>query len=270
MKIFIGTGADGLKPEGYTTVDIDAANKPDIVADASKLPMIESGTAEEVYASHVVEHIPWPYIVSAIAEWARVLQVGGKIRISVPDMAVLANLLSRGENAWHVMANIYGGHWATPGGPQGHHFGYTWNMLVDLLTVAGFGDFDHWNTFFREAANGWLYAENGERIGLSINIEGTKKSEPMVDIPQLVDHLRHRHIMQPLMMVIREIISESTDVPVIENPDPQLIQLLHFKLIEQRIRNRDLEARLAEAERQAAPSAISQRAAGIILRSLRE
>jgi predicted SAM-dependent methyltransferase len=201
MRLFIGTGADGLKPAGYTTVDIDPANKPDIVADASNLTMIEADTCHEVYASHVLEHIPWPYVLSALAEWARVLKPGGVIKISVPDMELLARMLARGDNVWHVMANFYGGHWATPGGPQGHHYGYTRQMLVEVLSVLGFDDFDHWNSLFHEAANGWLYSQNGERLALSLNIAGTKKRAPLVDIPALVDRIRHREIMQPFMAV---------------------------------------------------------------------
>src|SRR5690242_15221442 len=107
MRLFIGTGVDGLHPDGYTTVDIDPANKPDIVADASSLTIIESSTCEEVYASHVLEHIPWPHAVSAITEWARVLRPGGTIKISVPDMELLARMLARAQNPWHVMASIY-------------------------------------------------------------------------------------------------------------------------------------------------------------------
>src|SRR5215471_20918228 len=185
MKLFIGPGTDGVKPEGYTIVDIDPANKPDIVTDARDLSMIDSESADEVYASHVLEHIPWPHALGAMAEWARVLQFGGTIKLSVPDMRLLGEMLTRQENSWHVMANIYGGHWATPGGPQGHHFGYTWTMLVELLTVLGFDKIDHWNSFLPEAANGWLYIDNGEQIGLSLNICGVKAKLPLVDVAAL-------------------------------------------------------------------------------------
>ena len=184
--------------------------------------MIETDSVEEVYASHVLEHIPWPYALNAIAEWARVLKVGGTIKLSVPDMRLLGEMLRKQENAWHVMANIYGGHWATPGGPQGHHFGYTWSMLVDVLTVLGFDELDHWNTFFREAANGWLYTENGEQIGLSVNLSGVKKTAPSVDIPTLVDHIRHKDLMQPLMVVVRELLSTQDTCPSLDNPDAHL------------------------------------------------
>jgi predicted SAM-dependent methyltransferase len=56
LRLFVGTGVEGLRPFGYKTIDIVAEHDPDIVADASSLPMIESNTADEFYASHVLEH----------------------------------------------------------------------------------------------------------------------------------------------------------------------------------------------------------------------
>ena len=246
MRLYIGTG--GLAPDGYTTVDIDPANKPDIVADASKLPMIESGAAGEVYASHVVEHFPWPYVLLALAEWARVLKTGGMMRISVPDMTLLARMVAEGTNPWHAMGNIYGGHWATPGGPQGHHYGYTRHMLVEVLTVLGFGNFEHWNTDLPEAANGWLYLENGEQVGLSVNISGVKKSAPLVDVPALVHRIRHQDVLQPFMRVVRDIAAQEIKLPDQRELDDGIFQRLHMKYIEEHQRAKRLQARVAELE----------------------
>jgi predicted SAM-dependent methyltransferase len=246
MRLYIGTGADGLKPDGYTTVDIDRANKPDIVANASDLSMIETDSCEEVYASHVLEHIPWPYVLSTLGEWARVLKPDGVIKISVPDMELLTHMLARGDNVWHVMANFYGGHWATPGGPQGHHYGYTRQMLVEVLSVLGFDDFDHWNSLFREAANGWLYSQNGERLALSLNIVGTKKRAPLVDIPALVERIRHRDIMQPFMAVVRDMLVDNQTMPTVS--DIELYQRLHCRYLDEMRRNEMLEQRIRDLE----------------------
>jgi predicted SAM-dependent methyltransferase len=248
VRLYIGTGADGLKPEGSTTIDIDPANKPDIVADAGKLPMIESGVAEEVYASHVLEHFPWPYVLLTLAEWARVLQVGGKMRISVPDMALLTRMVAEGTNPWHAMGSIYGGHWATPGGPQGHHYGYTRRMLVEILTVLGFADFDHWNTNLPEAANGWLYLDNGEQVGLSVNITAVKKTAPLVDIPALVHRIRHHDILQPFMRVVRDVAAQDIKLPDQRELDSGIFQRLHMRYLEERQRAKFFEARVAELE----------------------
>ncbi len=60
VRYLVGTGSHGLRPPGYKTIDIDPANEPDIVADAASLPGIASESADEFYASHVLEHFSWP------------------------------------------------------------------------------------------------------------------------------------------------------------------------------------------------------------------
>jgi hypothetical protein len=240
MRLFIGTGVEGLRPEGYTTVDISPENHPDIVADAADLHMIETGVADEFYASHVLEHFAWPRTLLVLAEWARLLKRGGVLKLAVPDMELFAAMLTNGQNPFHVMEMIYGAHWLAPGGPQGHHFGFTKPMLVEILTVLGFSNFDWWNSEQPEAANGWLYADNAEQIGLSINIAVTKESDPLVSVPLLARHIRDR-IGQPFMRVVRDLCSEPIEVPTPQKIDAMLFQRLHFKVLEERQRVKHLQ-----------------------------
>jgi hypothetical protein len=222
-----------LRPQGYTTVDIMPENNPDIVADAANMHMIASGSAEELYASHVLEHFAWPRALLVLAEWARVLRPGGVLKVAVPDMELFAAMLAKGQNPFHVMEMIYGAHWLTPGGPQGHHYGYTKSMLVEILTVLGFGDFDWWNSDMPEAANGWLYGDNAEQIGLSINIAATKRAKPLIDVPTLAQKLREQ-IGQPFMRVVRDMGSGPIEAQTSQQIDAMLFQRLHFKLLEER------------------------------------
>jgi FkbM family methyltransferase len=230
MKLFVGTAFIGAKPEGYTTIDIDAANSPDILADAADLSMIQTGVADEFYASHVLEHFPWPRALLVLAEWARVLKVDGSLKLAVPDMEVYARLLLEGQNPWHVTRSIYGAHSQTPGGPQGHHHGYTKRMLIDALTLLGFGDFDVWSSDYAEAANGWLYTEDGEELGMSLNIMAFKKGPPNLDVRQLVQACEQQPFVPP-MKLAREIMVDG-NVPA--HPDALLYQRLHFKFIIER------------------------------------
>ena len=230
MKLYIGTGVEGLRPAGYLTVDIDAQNNPDIVASAAALPMIERNSVEEIHASHVLEHFAWPQAIEPLAEWSRVLVMGGTLKLAVPDMSVLCELLARGENPWQAMANIYGGHWATPGGPQGHHFGWTWSMLTEVLEIMGFGDFTHWTSSLPEAANGWLYAGNGERIGLSLNVQATKRLEPLLDPLALMQHIRNN-----IQKSFAECVFEASDsgMTLVSSSNAVYAQKLHYRLIEE-------------------------------------
>lgn len=238
MKLFVGTRYLGEMPEGYTTIHIDSANKPDIVADASDLSVIESGVAEEFYASHVFEHFSRPRALQVLAEWSRVLKVGGTLKLAVPDMELYARLLMEGQNPWHVMTSIYGGHWFTPGGPQGHHYGYTKRMLLDVLSIAGFGDFDVWSSNLPEAANGWLYAENGEQLAISLNVSAKKIGPPVVDIGRLTEAVL-REPFAPLPKLARELMAE-IELPMA--PEALLYQKLHFNFIIERNERRRLES----------------------------
>lgn len=236
MRLFVGTAFVGVKPQGYTTIDIDAANAPDILADAADLPMIGTGVADEFYASHVLEHFPWPRALLVLAEWARVLKVGGTLKVAVPDMEIYARLLLEGQNPWHVTRSIYGAHFMTPGGPQGHHHGYTKRMLLDVLTILGFDDFDVWSSNYPEAANGWLHAEDGEQLAMSLNVVGLKKGPPLVDLHRLVEACAQKPF-EPPMKLVREMMTEG-DPP--NFPDALLYQKLHVKYIIERNERRRL------------------------------
>ena len=60
-------GAGGSRAPGFETLDIVGGRNVDYVLDASKrLPFADS-TFELIYASHVLEHIPW-YFVEDVLE----------------------------------------------------------------------------------------------------------------------------------------------------------------------------------------------------------
>jgi hypothetical protein len=239
LKLYIGTGVQGIRPAGYTTVDIDPENHPDIVADARSLPMIKSGSVEELHASHILEHFAWPQALEPLAEWWRVLRLGGTLKIAVPDMALLGALIARGENPWIVMTSVYGAHWLTPGGPQGHHFGWTYPMLTEVLHILGFGDFRHWSSELPEAANGWLYFGNGERIALSLNVAATKLRDPVIDPADLQHAIRN-----VILKSLSEFVDDLTGGKLHSTPseDPIYAQKLHLRLIEETIKNRSLQS----------------------------
>lgn len=79
----IGPGASPLP--GFITVDIDPARKPDYLADAAQRLPFADNTFSLVFASHVLEHLPWYQSLDVLREWVRVLQPGGALEIWVPD-----------------------------------------------------------------------------------------------------------------------------------------------------------------------------------------
>ena len=71
-----GAGLDALvmRWKGYqvTTFDIDETFSPDVLGSCHHMPMFGDGQFDAVIASHVLEHLPVPFLDSALSEIARV------------------------------------------------------------------------------------------------------------------------------------------------------------------------------------------------------
>ena len=64
------------------SIDIDAATKPDIVADAHDLHMVPTDSADGVLTSSLLEHVRDPWKV--VSEIERILKPGGVVHIGMP------------------------------------------------------------------------------------------------------------------------------------------------------------------------------------------
>jgi predicted SAM-dependent methyltransferase len=136
VKLHIG---GQVRSDGWTVVDIQPGPTVDVVADCLAMPMIADGAAEEIYASHVLEHCGYDDIPRALAEWHRVLAPGGRVRISVPDLGKLGPTLAHPRlpadvRDW-VLSTIFGGQ-TDP--HDFHKWGFTHDSLSDYLKKAGF------------------------------------------------------------------------------------------------------------------------------------
>jgi hypothetical protein len=76
LVIGVGQGLDTavFRWRGYrvTTFDIDETFKPDLIGSCHYMPMFSDGQFDVVIASHVLEHLPVPYLDTALSEIARV------------------------------------------------------------------------------------------------------------------------------------------------------------------------------------------------------
>ena len=101
---------------GWEILDVNAAPYVDHVCNAKDLSIFPDNSFSEIYASHVVEHFDYSAeLLATLKEWRRVLALGGKVCISVPDMDVLARLfLSKdrlsADDRFMVMRMMFGGH----------------------------------------------------------------------------------------------------------------------------------------------------------------
>lgn len=87
-QLEIGPGPERI--DGFETVNIVWAPNVDYVSDASKELPFRDSTFSLIYASHILEHVPWYKTQSTLAEWARILKPGGVLEIWVPNGLLIA------------------------------------------------------------------------------------------------------------------------------------------------------------------------------------
>ena len=133
------------KKEGYVNIDVrdeliydPELNKCvpiDVVSDARNLPY-KNGEVDEVYSDQMLEHLGRFEYMEALEEWYRVLKVGGKLDLAVPDLrAICIDFLEHSEKRRGLLQFFYGG--------QGfntdyHKTGFTLDILREDLKEIGF------------------------------------------------------------------------------------------------------------------------------------
>ena len=166
MKLHIG-GKE--KKEGWSILNIQKNNNIDFVGDISDLSQFEDNSIDEIYASHVVEHVNQKNIKKTLSGIHRVLTTNGKFYISVPDMDVLCRIFISKEAPtkvkFHVMRMMFGGQIDEF---DFHYFGWNLEFLKDYLSSAGFKKIEKVKFFsiFNDTSN---YAPYNE-VPISLNI----------------------------------------------------------------------------------------------------
>lgn len=236
MKLYIGSNS--VKPTGYLTVDIDPRVEPDIVSNVLDMKEVQSNSCDEIVAAALMEHIEWPDGFLAYSEMTRCLKIGGKLKISVPDMSAIARSLITGDNDFHFMGIIFG-----TGGRensfQSHRYGYTVPMLLEIFQVLGLGDFDWWASEFEDASTAWCARRESGHIGEAQNIVGTKKGEPLLDTRELYQVLCD-HPIEDFLYLVGELKADHGVKPG-EALAPLLYQRIHYMYLDAKQRIRSLE-----------------------------
>jgi len=78
-------GPGGQRLPGFETLNIVGSWEVDYMWDAAKKLPFKDDVFECVYASHVLEHIPWYQTEEVLHEWVRTLKSSGHLEIWVPD-----------------------------------------------------------------------------------------------------------------------------------------------------------------------------------------
>ena len=120
--------------------------------DATKLDEVEDKTADHIYASHLLEHIPHTDTERVLQLWHQKLVPGGKLTINVPDLVWACSQLLRLEagqplvgyyyefQGEHGLQSVFYGSQSHEG--EHHHAGFTETSVLQTLTKVGFIDIE--------------------------------------------------------------------------------------------------------------------------------
>ncbi len=158
MKLHLGCGTKKL--EGWVNIDSVPECRPDLVHDITRPLPYADQTVDELLAEDLLEHFDKYIRYLVFYEWTRVLKVGGKITLQVPDFKTILLRYFKfgydnfvdfifGENLWE--SKIYIGHFGN------HKWGYSQKTLKEF--VGPFG----------------IEPTHVRRIGLNIRLEGVKR-----------------------------------------------------------------------------------------------
>lgn len=147
-KLILDIGSGGSSPyfqEGVPVrLDFDEKLKPDIVADWHNIPEPDR-KYDIVFASHALEHNPYKKVLNVLKEWLRVLKVGGKLILVVPNLQFTAkNLLEDKKLDERDMWILYS---AQKDEYDYHMSGFTPRLLKEALEkVGGLKDIKVWTS----------------------------------------------------------------------------------------------------------------------------
>lgn len=154
----------GDKPvRGFEALNIVGDGISKHVADAGKGLPFEDDTFDIIYASHVLEHVPWTHTVSTLKDWRRIIKPGGRLEVWVPNgLKICQRFVEAEQNGeipfkapddWYRFNDhkdpcvwaagrifTYGDGEGTLGDPNWHLALFSPRYLRKLLLDAGFGD----------------------------------------------------------------------------------------------------------------------------------
>ncbi len=165
MKLHIG-GEE--KKEGWKILNIQQKPDVDFIGDITDLGQFEDNSIEEIYASHVVEHVAQKKVETTLKGIHRVLKDSGKFYVSVPDMDILCRIYldpkAPPKVKFHTMRMMFGGQ---VDDFDFHYFGWNFQFMNEYLLKAGFKKIERVKSFslFNDTSD---YAPYGPPISLNI------------------------------------------------------------------------------------------------------
>lgn len=164
LKLNLACGPKNWHMAGYTNIDLYEPGA-DLQLDIRDLSRFANDSVDEIYAGHVIEHFDPGEIQPVLTEWWRVLKPGGKFALECPDIeACCRAFINQPERRFELLTTIYG---AVQGVKVPHLYGYTFEILRDLLYCVGFdGMVKMPQQFWHQGENMRVECVKGEKRGI--------------------------------------------------------------------------------------------------------
>lgn len=159
--------------DGWKVLNVEPGSYVDYVGDCSDLSQFTDQSVTEIYASHVLEHLGYlEDLPNTLKGCHRILKVGGRLRLSVPDLETLCRLFLHPkldmESRFHVMRVMFGGQMDPH---DFHKVGMTEEFMTDYLQVAGFRSIERVDGFDLIADTSALKLAG---VAISLNMQAIK------------------------------------------------------------------------------------------------
>jgi predicted SAM-dependent methyltransferase len=148
MKLHIG--GKQAHPD-WKILDVLERPEVDFIGIASNLEQFQDNSIEAIYASHVLEHFNHGWnneLLNTLNEWYRVLQPGGNLYLSVPDLKVICELFLHPNlmpmDKLYLMKVMFGGQVDEY---DVHKVGFDADILALYLDKVGFSDYEQVTQF---------------------------------------------------------------------------------------------------------------------------
>jgi predicted SAM-dependent methyltransferase len=134
IRLNLGSG----KHNWPNAINIDLDPRADVVTPIDKLAAFMDGEVDEIYAIHLFEHLSRLQIDLVLAEWRRVLKVGGRLILELPCLDKIARMIVDGVDDVHLTLFGIFGDVREPSPYMRHQWCYTAKELKGILEQAGF------------------------------------------------------------------------------------------------------------------------------------
>lgn len=155
QPIRLNLGAGAVPLEGYINLDRKTGEECYPLARPDN-------SADEIRASHILEHFPFRTTFNVLADWVRVLKPGGLLKLAVPDFDWQHTVYASDQASQYPLESYLMGGQTDK---DDFHFAmFNAAKLTQLMEMAGVGEIERWKSTDPDCSS----------LPVSLNLQGRK------------------------------------------------------------------------------------------------